>query len=51
MDVAAVITAMKEDAAGSLSFFSSAAVVEMVTTALAVSEPETAAAAIPFSGS
>ena len=49
--MAADVQQTTEDAAGSLSFFSSAAVVEMVTTALAVSEPETAAAAIPFSGS
>ena len=49
--MAADVLQTTEDAAGSLSFFSSAAVVEMVTTALAVSETETAAAAIPFSGS
>lgn len=49
--MAADVLQTTEDAAGSLSFFSSAAVVEMVTMALAVSEPETAAAAIPFSGS
>lgn len=49
--MAADVLQTMEDAAGSLSFFSSAAVVEMVTVALAVSEPETAAAAIPFSGS
>ena len=52
MDVDAVITAMKEDAAGSLSFFSCAAAA-MATAVFAVSEMDvaTAAAAVPLSGS
>ena len=51
MDVDAVITAMKEDAAGSLSCFSCAAAA-MATAVFAVSEMDVAtAAAVPFSGS
>ena len=52
MDVDAVITAMREDAAGSLSCFSCAAAVAMATAVLAVSEMDVAiAAAVPLSGS
>ena len=48
--VADVLQTM-EDAVGSLSFFFCAAVAEMATVVLAVSETEMDAAAIPFSGS
>ena len=51
MDVDAVITAMKEDAAGSLSCFSCASAA-MATAVFAVSEMDAAtAAAVPLSGS
>ena len=52
MDVDAVTMATKEDAAGSLSYFSCAAAAVMATVVLAVSETDVAtAAAVPLSGS